>query len=452
MPWVGAPLPQTSKSHAFGAAAYQQRPLDLRKLGYTEAEYVVRGQARVFDWPARAGAAPRVLSKPGPYTTRILVRQPADPARFNGTAIVEPLNPSENVDLPIMWAESYAELIADGYAWIGVTIKPNDIKSLREFDPVRYATLGMPDPRPVAACASRDINAFSQPTTTADETGLAWDMLSEIGALLKSRSASNPLTRPAARLYMTGQSQTAGYARLYASVFNRHEAGPDGKPLYDGFLYSGSPPWQVPINQCRKDFPIGDPRLLTAPASAPVIEVFTQGDMKTNVETRRPDADAADDRFRRYEVAGAAHVDDWEALSFASATDMARAHHSMSDDRAEACRPQGVKLSNFPVRYVFDAAWRNLDAWVRRGVPAPHGARLDLNASAVSLPPDRAFVVDAEGNASGGVRTPSVDVPTARWIGARSGPFVCLFRGYVYDFPNAELKRLYGTHEGYVRR
>jgi alpha/beta hydrolase family protein len=452
LPHVSAPLVQTSTSHAFAGAAYQERPLDLHKLGYVETEYTVSGVARVFDWPAQPGGPPQVLAGPGPYTTRILVREPENPGRFNGTAIVELFNPSESVDLPIMWAESYLDFIAKGYAWVGITIKPNDIKSLQAFDAARYGSLKMPNPRSVQACPGGEINAFSQPTTTADETGLAWDMVSQVGALLKSRAASNPLVRPAERLYMTGQSQTAGYARLYASLFNRGEAAADGKPLYDGFLYSGSPPWQVPIHQCRKDFAPGDPRLITAGAGVPVIEIFTQGDMKTNVETRRADGDTAGDLFRRYEVAGAAHVDDWESLSFAGKADMVRAHRPVEGGADEGCQPSGVTLSNFPVRYVFDAAWSNLDDWVRQGVPAPHAKPLALKAGPTVLPPDQAFLVDGEGNALGGVRTPYVDVPTARWIGARLGPFVCLFRGYKYDLAPAELQRLYGTHEAYVRK
>src|SRR5262249_41778768 len=159
-----------------------------------------------------------------------------------------------------------------------------------------------------------------------DETGLAWDMLSQLGALLKSSRPDNPLEHPASRLYMTGQSQTAGYARLYASVFSRLETGPDGKPLYDGYLYSGSPPWQVPINQCWKEPPDVDPRLITAAAAVPVIELFTQGDLQTNTPSRRPDSDTFPDLFRRYEIAGAAHVDPYEDLSFASNEDAARAH------------------------------------------------------------------------------------------------------------------------------
>ena len=448
LPKLSAPLPVSATSYPFLAADHQQAPTDLAKYGYVEEEYLVTGQARVFDWPDKAG--PKVLAK-GPYTTRILVRRPKDARKFNGTAIVEPLNPSEDVDLPIMWAESYAQLMADGYAWVGVTIKPNTIKALQAFDLARYRAVAMPNPRPGASCPADRINASSKPTTPADESGLAWDMISQIGALLKAPNGGAVIGRPAARLYMTGQSQTAGYARTYATVFARSTAGPNGKPLYDGYLYSGSPPWQVPLNQCVKDLAEGDPRLLTGPAGAPVIELFTQGDMKTNVETRRPDSDKAPDLFRRYEVAGAAHVDPWERLGFSTAADVKRAHGRV-DAGPPACTPADVQATDFPNRYVFDAAWRNLDRWVRQGVPAPHATPLELKPGAAKLAPDQQFFLDAEGNAKGGLRTPYVDVPTARWVGAKSGAFQCLFYGYKFPFDRAALGRLYGDHAGYVAK
>ena len=466
LPRISAPLRQSARSYAFSASEHQQQPLDLRRFGYVETEYLVRGQARVYDW-SEAQTAPgssdsttarrppdfavTVLAQ-GPYTTRILVRRPADDRRFSGTVVVEPMNPSDDIDLPIMWAESYRQFLADGDAWVGITIKPNTIRALQHFDPVRYAALGMPSPGAGARCAAAAINAFSKPTTPADETGLAWDMLSELGVLLKSHSGSNPLTRPASRLYMTGQSQTAGYARLYASLFSGREVAADGKPLYDGYLYSGSPPWQVPINQCRRDFARGDPRLITAPAGVPVIELFTQGDMTTNLPTRRPDGDTVADRFRRYEVAGAPHVDPWESRSFAAEADAARAHGRLQDNEGQVCSPKDVTASDFPVRYVFDAAWHILENWVRRGSDAPHAAPLQMVPDAEQLTPDRMFVLDALGNAKGGVRSPTVDVATARWVGAKAGPFICLFHGYKIPFDHEELRRLYRDHAGYVAK
>ena len=159
--------------------------------------------------------------------------------------------------------------LTDGYAWVGVTIKPNTIKSLKKFDPARYSALSMPHPPSGPTCSVADIHPWAQPTTPADETGLAWDMLSQIGALLKSSAGGNPLSRPAQRLYMTGQSQTAGYARTYATVFGRIVTGPNGKPLYDGYLYAGSPPWQVPLYQCAQEVFPRRPSKITGAAGSP---------------------------------------------------------------------------------------------------------------------------------------------------------------------------------------
>lgn len=449
-PEVTGPLPQTASSYAFGAAAHQKVPLDLSAHGYLEEEYIVRGRARVFDWGT--SRAPVVLAE-GPYTTRILVRRPRDPARFNGTVIVEPFNQSANVDLPIMWAQSHEQLIADGYAWVGLSTKPNTLRALKLFDSARYGALGFPNPRAAnTSCAAAEINPLSQPSTVNDESGLAWDAISQVGALLKSASGARLIGAPVARLYMTGQSQSAGYARTYASVFARTVATKEGKALYDGYLYSGSPPWQVPLHQCRKDLAEGDARLITPAVGVPVIEIFAEGDIGTNMATRRSDSDAAPDLFRRYEVAGAAHVDPFEMRSFPADADMKRAAGRISSDAEPDCQPQNVTMSDFPIRYVFNAAWRNLDAWVRKGIPAPRAEPLQLKPDLKRFVPEAAFVLDAFGNARGGVRSTYVDVPTVRWVGSRSGSFRCMFYGYRIDVPSEELRRAYGDHASYVQK
>jgi hypothetical protein len=450
LPTVTGPLRVTATQRPFLAASHQQRPLDLAAHGYIEHEYLIGGDARVFAWPDGANAM--VLAR-GPYTTRILVRRPRSDGRWNGTAIVEALNPSTPVDLPIMWAQSYEHFIAAGFVWVGVTIKPNTVAALKRFDPERYAALAMPRPAAGPTCATESINPWSQPTTPADETGLAWDMLSQIGALLKSEDARNPLTRPAQLLYLTGQSQTAGYARTYATVFGRIVTEPDGGALYDGYLYSGSPPWHVPLHQCLPSFPPGDPRLITGAAGVPVIEIFAEGDLGTNIETRWPDSDVPPDLFRRYEVAGAAHTGPWEEASFASEADSLRAVGRADTPAADDCRPQDVQTSDFPIRYVFNAAWRNLDLWVRDGRLPPRAAALELALGSDSIfQPEHAFVTDRHGNAAGGVRLPPVEVPTARWIGAKSGPFRCMFEGYKYPFAAEELRRLYSSRDDYVAK
>lgn len=444
-------LADEAGSHAFLSSTHLQHPLDLSRQGYAEEEYLISGQAKVYDWP-QGGGSPPVLAE-GPYSTRILVRRPADQKRFNGSVIVEPLNPSSPVDLPIMWAQSYEHFMARGYAWVGITIKPNTMKALKSFDPVRYGRVSFPNPAASPRCDAGTINPNAQPTSTADETGLAWEVISQVGTLLKGPSNANPLKVPARRLYLTGQSQTAGYARTYATVFGKVVADGQGKPLYDAYLYSGSPPWQVPLHQCRAELAAGDPRLITPAVGVPVIELFAQGDIGTNVATRRPDADTSTDRFRRYEIAGAPHVDTWEERSFASAEDLLRATGGATEAAETGCSPHEVTPSDFPNRFAFDAAWENLDRWVREGVPPPHAAPLSLRPGADrDFHPDSAFVEDGNGNAVGGVRLPAVDVPTARWVGAKSGPFRCLFAGYKLPFDRGKLRSMYGSRENYVAK
>jgi hypothetical protein len=447
LPAVRGPIPVTADSHAFLAADHQAVPLDLSSHGYVEEEYLVSGEAGIYSWPGEAGL--KAMAH-GPYVTRILVRRPVSKADFSGTVIVEGLNPSSPVDLPIMWAESYRQFMADGVAWVGVTVKPNTIRALKVFDEGRYGDLAMRHPQGGPSCGADAINSWSQPVMPDEETGLVWDMLTQIGLLLKSDGGDNPLGQPAQRLFMTGQSQTAGYARTYATVFARPVAEKRGAPLYDGYLYSGSPPWQVPFYQCAESFADGDPRLLTGPAGVPVIELFAQGDIGTNLASRRADADQAPDLYRRYEVAGAAHVDPWEARSFPSAEDMRRTTGQASADAEADCQPKGVAPTDFPVRYVFDAAWRHLEAWVGDKRAAPRAPRLQVKDG--PFQPDGSFVTDAHGNALGGVRTPYVDVPTARWVGAKTGAFQCLFQGYKFPFDDATLKRLYPSHADYVAK
>lgn len=446
-------VPQTAQSHPFHAAAHQEKPLDLSKVGYIEEEYIISGEARVFDRPEdwKPGGPLNVVGK-GPYTTRILVRRPADPKRFSGSVVVEPLNPSIGVDLPIMWGESYEEFIRQGFAWVGVSIKPVTLDALQRFDAARYQGLGMPNPRS-SPCSEEQINKLGMVSATrlltTNELGLAWDMLSEVGDLLKSSRADNPLGQAAKRLYMTGQSQSGTYTRTYAVYFSQRIQGPNRKGLYDGYLWSGGS-GMVPVNQCVTAIPGGAPAIIMPPVGAPVFEIGGEGDTKGSLANRRKDGDTAPDLFRRYEIAGAAHVDVREGGGFANKADTAKAGTRSGSD-GKACRPVQWTQSTFPNHYIFDGAWRNLDQWVRTGKQPPHGVFLREAANA-SDEPGAAFQLDQHGNALGGVRTPYLDVPTAKIVGYRVGAFGCQFDGYAVPFDSAKLKALYPTHADYVRK
>jgi len=447
-------MPRSAASHPFDASMYQAVPTDLAARGYVEEEYLMRGDARIYDWPAPGEL--KVIAQ-ARYVTRILVRRPKDASRFSGTVIVEPFNPSADVDLPIMWAESHDYFMEAGDAWVGVTIKPNTVDALKRFDPVRYRDLSFPLVRPFTeACRAAEAAYFADiqlpipaPTLTG-ETGLAWDILSELGALLKSKAQHNPLRGlPVERVYLTGQSQTAGYTRTYASAISPLARLPNGKRIYDGFLGSGHMAWQVPLNNCAAPLPAADPRLITHALGVPDIEISAQSDLRTNASTRRPDSDAPPDLFRHYEVAGASHVDTWELASLPDVSDLTRSGVGPSLAPTAHCRPSDAPISTFPVRYVFDGAWRNLERWVRAGIPPPRATFVQMTRVNTS---DRTTVLDGLGNAIGGVRTPYVDVPTATWRGNRDGPGGCMLLGYSIPFNRERLGALYASHSEYARK
>src|SRR5205085_8016725 len=89
VPKVTGPLPVTADSYPFLAANKSTPAFDLSKVGYVEEEYIVSGNANVYDWAADGSL--NVKTPNAPYGTRILVRRPSNSARFSGTVIVEPL-------------------------------------------------------------------------------------------------------------------------------------------------------------------------------------------------------------------------------------------------------------------------------------------------------------------------------------------------------------------------
>jgi hypothetical protein len=182
---VVGPLPGTADSYPFGAADHTRVPEDLKKVGYVEEEFLVSGVANVYDWTTDGPA--RVRTANAPYTTRVLIRRPANRARFSGTAILEPLNPSNRFDLNIGWAISHAQFVRNGDAWVGVTSKPISVVAMKAFNATRYAPLFWANPLPGSDPQNCATVAGDSARTT--ENGLIWDVLRQVGAWVKSRES-----------------------------------------------------------------------------------------------------------------------------------------------------------------------------------------------------------------------------------------------------------------------
>jgi hypothetical protein len=434
---VTAPLPVTDTSYPFGAAHRTLEPTNLKAVGYVEEEVFASGKANVYDWTQ---AAADVRTPNAPYTTRVLIRRPANAKKFSGNVVVEMLNPSNLFDLNIGWAISHAQIVRNGDAWVGITAKPVAVVTLKQFDPIRYAPLSWKNPLPVSD--ARNCATVAQDSTRETENGLVWDIHRQVAVWLRSDAASNPFrfgskNSRVEKLYAWGYSQTGGYLYTYINAIHPLDVRELGKPLFDAYLVAvASGP--TPINQCAARLNADDPRRQIRNAGVPVMRIMTQSDYLGTIAMRRPDSDVAPDLYRNYEIAGSGHASPHELYFAAAPGDLEKA--------GRAVPPMGCNegpRSRFPSSLFFNAALRNLDSWVRQGVSPP---RVDPIAVVDGKP-----VLDEFGNVRGGVRSPFVDVPTATWNGNSTGPSFCRIAGHEVPFEASKLKALYSSHDAYVK-
>lgn len=440
IPNVKGPLPVTMTSYPFGAADHELVPEDLKRVGYVEEEFLISRTANVYDWPTLGPPTVRIAN--APYTTRVLVRRPADRAKFSGNVAVEMLNPSNRFDLNIGWAISHNEFIRNGDAWVGLTSKPIAVAALKTFNPDRYKDLNWANPAPLDD--PRNCSQVARDSERTTENGLIWDINTQTGAWLRSREKSNPLLygvserepHSVTHLYGWGFSQVGGFLVTYANAIHPLDVKENGKPMYDGYLI-GTPVLGTPINQCSAPIPPDDPRRQVHNTGVPVIRIMTQSDYLLAIAARQPDSDTPAERFRNYEIAGAGHATPDELNYSAAPGDILKAGRTVPPMNCK----EGPR-SRFPSSLAFNAAWRNLLAWVQKGTPPPHAEPIRVENGKP--------VLDEFGNVTGGVRSPFVDVPTAVWSGSSSGESFCFIAGHEKPFDHARLTQLYGDHKSYV--
>ena len=236
------------------------------------------------------------------------------------------------------------------------------------------------------------------------------------------------------RLIALGESQSAGRLVTYINAVH---------PLYapfDGYMVhsrgDGSPPLaQEPL------VPIPTPASvrIREDLDVPVMNFQTETDVLGlgAVSARQPDSEW----FRLWEVAGTAHADYYS---------IAAGRRDIGEDPrfavvVEAEIPPCTKPVNAgPMTWVFNAALRSLDDWVREGTAPPMAERLAVDDT-LSV-----FVKDELGNVQGGIRTPYVDAPAAVLSGeGQSGGGFCRLFGTTELFDAAQMAQLYTDQAGY---
>ncbi len=415
MPTVTGPITGGEQGRPFTSAVD-----DLAKAGYREDEYFLEGDATEFAPKAGTslgsdGIWSVVPGAPQGYKTRILVRRPIDAKRFNGTVVVEWMQATAGFDKDVNWNWQSPEFLREGYAWVGVSAQrqgvdgsppsaKNMFKDLVRWDPTRYGSLHIPT------------------------ESLAYDILSQVGKVVgpkRPKMSVDPMSGLAVqKVIPIGDTFAADYLVTYynavqplAGVFDgffigwRHTAG--GAPL--------SPDIPVPaVVRLRPDDP------------APVIVVNTMAEALPHLPARQPDSD----RYRLWEIAGAAHTNAyWAPKMFAV----------MNRDFGVAIPTCPQPFNSVPNQYVMNAAIHWLNRWVRgSGMPSVI-APLSISGS----PP--AIEHDAFGNSAGGARLPEVAVPIARYE-AGGDPHCPGGSGFTYGFAPAQLKALYPTQADYLAK
>ncbi|PRC42023.1 hypothetical protein C6A85_000000112625 [Mycobacterium sp. ITM-2017-0098] len=358
----------------------------LEELGYTRREFFMSGTASSYGSAAE--------SREADYTTRIVVIAPAAGVAFNGTVIVEWLNVSGGIDAPAVWFMAHRELIREGYAYVAVSAQLVGVEggaslagvdmSLKAQDAERYAPLSHPG------------------------DALSYDIYSQAGRLVRSGAIGG---LRADVVLAAGESQSAMFLTTYVNDIDPREQ------IYDGFLVHSRFGSAAPLDGSSALDAGTGPVPFRDDLRVPVIAVLTETDVLDGHligyhRARRPDGD----HFRAWEIAGAAHADNYTIRVSFIDNGLAPLH-----DLVAAYRPTDVLMGqqltyciNFAPQhhYVLQAAVAALHRWVRSSVPAPAAPPLALtDGDTVGL------VLDRNGLAAGGVRTPWVDVPVARTSG-----------------------------------
>ena len=437
------------------------RGVGLAAAQYTEAEYLISGQAQAFANVGTLGndgvwtVAPDATA---PYTTRLLVRTPADPQRFNGTVVVEWLNVSGGVDSDAEWAFEHVELLRSGFAWVGVTTQAAGADFLPTFDPERYASIFHPG------------DSFS------------YDMFSQAGmAIINGNPRPLGQLTPQVRAVLAiGESQSAFRLLTYYDAIH-----PEAQ-VYQGFLIhsagSGAALSQSiaavgVLGGANIPTPPGVPATpdITVPAAAFIRSDLAQPVLFVNTETdvqvlgagfsvhNQPDSDT----FRMWELAGTTHAD---AYLLAHAAEDAANSGLVATPFVCGDPP----INNGPETFSLRMAVHALAQWVLAPQQKPSiGPRLSMQI--VTSPAPSAVINrdPATGNALGGIRLPQVAVPIETLTGIRPPAAIqanvfCILFGSAspwdggadsFDgvpgidpapFPAPSLAALYGTQANYI--
>ncbi len=369
----------------------------LDELGYVEEEYFITGVA----------TSKQADGADAPFTTRFILRRPANASAFNGTVVLDWVNVTAQFENAVDTLNSQQHFLREGYAYVHVSAQAAGVCCLpaltpKVWDPVRYGPLDHPG----------DDYAFS--------------MLNQIARAIRAPQGLDPMGGlQVEKVLAAGQSQSAN--QLFEFVTEGHV----DPSVIDGVLIHSS---------------IG--RVFQAPPPVPVLHLLSDYEAQ-------PEGPSTTDNVVLWEVAGSSHQDfhvgyqqvlgqglraaasvpQRPASAYFDLLDVAGSFGDQPNPLYAACILAGA---SFPMRYAVNAAFHHLNQWVRGGPRPPAAERYQFDEAGT-------LATDRFGNALGGIRLPPVDVPVARYQST-----LCGLGGITVPFTSLELGAEYGSHAAYV--
>lgn len=428
-------IPVTKESYPFASA---ERYLKLSERGYVEKEYYMYGTANVYETADERGGV-RVRTADAPYTNRIIVRAPQDTAKCSRNVVVEIINPTSFMEIDRMWILGWKKFVRDGDIYVGITSKPNTIAKMVEFDEKRYGCLSWANPTPDVPFSERLQATGGLGDLNHDyETGLFWDMLTDLAWLLRGDEEQNPIREYKREyVYLTGWSQSGSYLFRYLNSFAYRPEVARGACVFNGYLSGGGVhSLGIPVNQYETMTPYHYSLTRVEKAREPFIAVQTESENGRMEAWRiaQQDSDDPEFLFRQYDVTGASHDTSYSYVNYyQNDPDLVRINH------LPFYMGKNEEGNDYPSQILFAAAFRNLFTWVRTGAAPAHCDRIAVDS-------DGENKKDAFGNTIGGLRTCLLDYPTGRYSNTSD-----IEKGQNFLDPESEKEGLFGYQQAFSK-
>ncbi len=422
------PLGSAAHDYPWGATMH-----NLAAVGYVEEEYFFEGTASRFNTPN--GQPATVRDSGHKYKTRMLVRRPIDPKKFNGTVLAEWTNVTPGYDLDAMWGATFEQMIRGGYAWVGISAQrvglqqpPNGLKL---WSPVRYASIDVTENGAIM------------------DDALSYDIYAQGMQAIKHPTGVNPLgPLKAKRIIAMGASQSAGRLGTFINSLHSQLGGP-----VDAYILS------IGGARVNDDVPV------------PVFKELSETDAIGQVPSRQPDTN----KYRQWEIVGASHSGQRTGYNSGALN----RRDGVTREAAVCDHPMWPRT---PINEAEGNIYPLMDKWLD-GTPPPIAPKAEVMtrdmtpaeiaaaaargaarggaggrgggaAPGATAPAQPRTITDYKrddrGNARGGIRLAEFAGPTALQTRENSGNSFCNLYGRYEPFSDEVINQLYPTHAAYV--